>query len=102
MDPDAQTAQYPLVVLDLRSGVTSISSFQRVTLDVWAYSRENSGEALVLYDACQKVLQQELLRKDGVGSAGYAVEQTRPSEGYNDMLRAYYAQGEFALRLVNR
>ena len=101
-DPDARSVEYPLVVLDLRAGTASTSSVSRATLDVWAYSRDSAGDALVLYDACQRALQQELVRRDGVGVAGYIVEQTRPNEGWNDNVRAYFAQGDFVLRTVNR
>ena len=100
--PDSRSVDYPLVVLDIQAGTAGTSSVQRFTLDVWAYARTSAGDALVLYDACQAALQQELLRRDGVGVAGYIVEQTRPIEGWNDTVRAYYAQGDFTVRLVNR
>tara|TARA_B100001093_G_scaffold2600_1_gene2649 strand:+ start:24035 stop:24451 length:417 start_codon:yes stop_codon:yes gene_type:complete len=101
-DPDARTVEYPIVILDLRSGVASTSSVSRATLDLWAYSRKSGGDALRLYDACQKALQQELLRREGIAVAGYVVEQNRPNEGWNDNVRAYYAQGDFTVRTVNR
>ena len=101
-DPDARTVDYPIVVLDFRAGVARTPTYQNVTLDLWAYHRQSSGEALRLYDLCQAALQQELLRKDGISVAGYAMEVIRPSEGWNENVRAYYAQGEFALRAVRR
>lgn len=101
-DPDARTVEYPMVILDFRSGVARTSSYQSVSMDLWAYHRASSGEALRLYDLCQKVLQQELLRRDGISVAGYAMELNRPAEGWNPSTRAYYSQGEFTLRAVNR
>lgn len=100
--PDVSTVSYPMVVLEVKSGVTDVSSFQKVVLDLYAYSRTSAGEALALYDACQKRLQQEILRRDGIDIAGYAVEQTRPNEGYNDIVRGYYCVGEFMIRMVNK
>jgi hypothetical protein len=101
-DPDARTSVYPLVVLDFRAGLASTSTYQQVTMDLWAYSRDSSGEALRLYDLCQAALQQQLLRRDGVPVAGYAMELNRPAEGWNEKVRAYYAQGEYTLRAVRR
>lgn len=101
-DPDARTVEYPLVVLDFKSGIARTPTYQNVTMDLWAYTRDSSGEALRLYDLCQAALQQELLRRDGISVAGYALELSRPSEGWNENVRAYYAQGEFSLRAVAR
>lgn len=101
-EPDLSTVKYPMVILEMISGYATTNSVQRATLDVYAYSRESAGNALRIYDACQKALQQELLRRDGIDVAGYAVEQARPNEGYNDIVRAFYAQGEFTVRMVNR
>jgi len=101
-DPDARTVEYPMVVLDFRSGTARTPTFQIVTMDAWAYHRGSAGEALRLYDLVQAKLQQALLRVDGIAVAGYAMEQTRPAEGWNENVRAYYAQGEFTLRAVAR
>ena len=97
-NPDATTAQYPLVVLDFRSGKALTSGYQSVLMELMAYSRNNYGEALRVYDACQAVLQQGLLRRDGVGVAGYAMEEFRPLEGFNPDIRAYFVEGQFTIR----
>ena len=101
-DPDARTVEYPMVVLDFRSGTATTPTFQVVTMDVWSYHRSSAGEALRLYDLVQAALQQALLRVEGIPVCGYAMEQTRPAEGWNENVRAYYAQGEFTLRAVAR
>ncbi len=102
-DPDAGGATYPLVVIDFRAGSVGFSSgFQRVTLELWAYTRQSSGHALEIYDACFAALHHQLLRKDGINIAGYAEEVIRPAEGYNEKVRAYYASGTFVLRASYR
>lgn len=102
-DPDNRSVVYPLVVLEFSSGTTSpTSTYQLVSLALYAYSRDSGGEALRLYDACAAALQHQLLRQDGIPVAGYAVETERPDDGWNEVARAYYARGQFALRASYR
>ena len=98
-DPDAKTVEFPLVVLDFKTGsVDWPGAYQAVTMDLWAYSRRSAGHALQIYDACFANLHQQGLRITGVKVAGYAQETMRPNEGWNDVVRGYYCQGEFTLR----
>ena len=101
-DPDARTVEYPMVVLSFEAGRATTPTYQVVTMELWAYNRGSSGECLRLYDLCQSALQQQLLRRDGIDVAGYAMELSRPREGWNSNVRAYYAQGDFTLRAVAR
>lgn len=101
--PDIGSIEYPLVVLDFSAGaVDQPGAYQLVTLDLWCYTRSSSGDALSLYDLCFDALHMQMLRQEGVKAAGYARESIRPREGWNEMLRAYFAQGEFALRAAYR
>ena len=98
-DPDAKTVDYPLVVIDFVSGRSGYpGAYQSVTMDVWAYSRKSAGNALEIYDACFVALQAATLRQEGINVAGYCQETLRPSEGWNSVVRGYFAQGEFTLR----
>ena len=102
-DPDAGGAVFPLVVIDFRAGTVGFSSgFQNVSVEVWSYSRQSAGHALEIYDACFAALHHQMLRRDGVKVAGYAAEVMRPAEGWNEHVRAYYAQGTFSLRASYR
>lgn len=101
--PDSRTVAYPLVVLELIAGrISPTSTYQLVTMDLYAYSRDSSGEALRIYDACAAALQHQLMRRDGVPIAGYCIESERPNEGWNEVARAYYAQGQWAVRMGYR
>jgi len=98
-DPDARSVVYPMVIIDVVAGhISPTSTYQLCTVDVYAYSRDSAGEALRIYDACAAALQHQLLRRDGIPVAGYAVESERANEGWNEVARAYYAQGQWALR----
>lgn len=97
--PDDRTTVYPMVVLELSGGGGSPSStFQATQLYVYAYDRESAGGAAALYDTVFSALQHETLRRDGVALAGYAMEQERPTIGYNDAANAYYARGLWIVR----
>jgi hypothetical protein len=101
--PDIGSIDFPLVVIDFSAGaVDQPGAYQLVTMDVWCYTRSSSGDALALYDACFDALHMQTLRQDGINQAGYARESIRPREGWNEVLRAYYSQGEFALRAAYR
>jgi len=98
-DPDAGSVDFPIVVIDLVGGLAALSSgYQLANVDVWAYSRQSAGQALRLYDACFAALHHQLLRRDGVQFAGYAQENLRPNQEWNEKTRAYYAHGQFAVR----
>jgi len=102
-NPDAGGAVYPLVVIDLTGGsVEGTSGYQAATVEVWAYSRQSAGHVLQLYDACFAALHCQTLRRDGIKVAGYAVEVARPTEGWNENVRAFYATGIFTVRLSYR
>lgn len=101
--PDTGTVEFPLVVVEFLGGsVLSASGYQEVNADVWAYTRTSAGAALEIYDAVHAALHQQLLRRDGVASAGYSMEISRPEEGFNESVRAYYARGSYALRASYR
>jgi len=101
--PDAVNALYPLVVFELITGRTGpTSTYQAIRLDVYAYSRDSSGLAARVYDACAAALQHQLLRRDGISVAGYCVEAERPDDGWNELTRAYYVRGQWTMRVSYR
>lgn len=102
-DPDAGGAPYPLIVIDFQGGsVAFVSGFQNVTMSLWAYSRQSAGHAMEVYDAAFACLHHKVLRRDGVKVAGYGQEITRPTEGWNEKVRGYYATGLFSMRASYR
>lgn len=102
-DTELQNATYPMVIMELDGGGASpTSTFQAATLYLYAYHRESAGEALHLYDLCYAALHHQTLRKDGVAAAGYAMENVRPDDGWNEKARAYYAEGLWTVRASYR
>jgi hypothetical protein len=100
--PDEGTVEYPLVVVEMTTGTSSYTTYQEVTFYIWAYSRNGGGDALRIYDACHQALQHETIRNDSVAVAGYTVESERPSQGWNERARAFYAQGQYIMRAAYR
>lgn len=103
LTPDTGSVEYPIVVMDILTGRTSpTSTYQMVTLYLYAYSHKNSGEAVRIYDACYAALQHQLMRRDGIPIAGYCVEVERPVDGWNEFTRAYFVRGSWAVRMSYR
>ena len=102
-DSDGKTVTYPMVIIDFQSGTLGSNGvYEEVSMDLYAYGRKSSGFTLELYQACFEALQNANLRKDGIPVAGYCVESLRPLEGWNENVRAYFAQGQYKLRLSHR
>ena len=102
-DADARTVAYPLVVLELEGGyTTAASTYQNITVYLYAYHRDSQGEAVRLYDTIHAALQHQLVRRDGVPLAGYCMETARPDYGWNERTRAWSARGRWAVRTAFR
>ena len=94
--PDLKTVEFPLVIVEFYLGDTSpVGGYQKVIFEVWCYTRAGSGEALELYDKCFNALQHNLASVEGISAKGYCVEMNRPTEGFNEMPRAYFARGRW-------
>jgi len=101
--PDDRSTVYPLIILELEGGGASpTSGFQTATLFLYTYHRGSLGEAMRLYDLCHAALHHQTLRRDGVSSAGYALEQQRPESGWNEQARAHWCEGLWVVRAGRR
>ena len=97
--PDIGSVDFPLVIIEFYLGDTSPSgAYQAVILELWCYDRDSSANALKLYDACHDALQHNLVSVEGISTKGYCMEMNRPTEGFNDMPRAYFARGRWMAR----
>jgi len=96
-DPDAQTPTYPLIIIEwVGAGELQYSrAFQKMRMDIWCYDKTSSAAALNLYGQVQDALQQQRLAVTGITQKGVIRESQRPTEGFNNAVRAYYARGEF-------
>ena len=97
--PDIGSVDFPLVIIEFYLGDAAImGGYQEVILELWCYDRVWSAEALKLYDACYRALQHTLLSVSGIATKGFCTEMNRPTEGFNDMPRAYFARGRWRAR----
>lgn len=101
-DPDAQTVDYPLVILDDEGGgdLRRFGRLQELVLKVWAYSRVSGDEAHAIYDACAQVLHVERLTLAGVDHVVVCQERGRPRGGWNESTRAHYVVGRWRLMAI--
>ena len=97
--PDDRTIIYPMVLLELEGGGASPQgSYQEQLMFIYAYSRESLGKAAELYDEVHKALHHQLLKKAGIKTAGYALEQQRPDQHWNEQVQAWYCRGFYIIR----
>lgn len=97
--PDTRTTVFPIVILELEGGAVGMtSSYQEQVMFLYAYSRDSIGEAGRIYDACHAALHHQLLKRSGNPVAGYALEQQRPEQGWNEHVQAHYVRGLYTLR----
>lgn len=94
-DPDTALA-YPLVVFDVESGRAGYQGgIATYTVDVYTYSDESQDVADGVYDAVFLAMQAARLWDPSgvVHAAGYVREVERPSCGWNEQTRSWYARG---------
>jgi hypothetical protein len=96
MDADAGTVPMPSVILNADIGYSMYNGVvQMQDIEIYAYSKISTGEALRVYDAVYIVLQSSRLILDNVDARGWMRETTRPLTGYNDRIKAWYARGRW-------
>lgn len=95
-DADAQTAEYPRVVVLVRGGRRLYASrVGDVVFELYAYSRTSQGEASALYELCREALHGERLVQEGITPATVPEETLGLHSGYDAVGQAWYAWGRF-------
>jgi len=101
MDFDNETRPLPCVILELAGGEMNYSQkFQSVTIYVYAYSNQNSAQALEVYHLSTLSLHAQRINNSDVSLSGMLEETTRPISGYNDKVRSWYVRGSFLAMTV--
>ena len=96
MDFDDVTRQLPAVILELAGGSMAYNqNFQSATMFLYCYSAQNSAQTLDLMQACKNALHAERLAHNSIGMRGMLEESTRPIQGYNDSVRAWYCRSTY-------
>ena len=99
---DMSTIEFPHVVIEFYLGdmMPPVGSYQKVIFELWCFHRESSSAALRLYDACFAALQNQYISVTGIGTKGACTEMNRPTEGFYEMPRAYFARGRWLGRAL--
>ena len=96
MDFDNQTRELPCIIIELVGGDVSYSSkFQSVSMYIYGYSNNNSAEALEVYHQSFIALHAQRIANSSLDLTGLIEETSRPTTGYNDKVRSWYARGTF-------
>lgn len=96
MDFDDVTRQLPAVIIELAGGDMNYNQhLQSATLFVYCYSAQNSAQALQVYEQCQSALHAIRLSHSSLTMRGMLEESTRPIQGYNDSVRAWYCRATY-------
>ena len=96
---DDRTVEFPRIVIELYLGdVSPQSSYQFYILEIWCYHRVSSSHALSLYDRVFEALHHQKMNFDEISTKGYCLEMNRPTEGYAEMVRSYWARGRWTAR----
>ena len=105
-DDEAQSAEYPLVVLSFRTGIRQYNPVVSYPVfEVWTYSRLSQGDATDLYDTVAEALQAErflLYDKAGTRTGSSIVSETQQgTEGFNPQTRAWFTQSRWLARTIS-
>jgi len=101
MDFDNVTRPLPCIVLELVGGEMAYNQrFQQTTIYIYTYSNQNSAQTLQVYHQCTLALHAERLSHDSLTLKGMLEEISRPTSGYNDKVRSWYARGTFLALMV--
>jgi len=99
VNSDKRTVEFPRIVIELYLGdVSPSSTYQFYILEIWVYHRVSSSHALSLYDRVYETLHHEHMSFDEINTKGYCMEMNRPTEGYDEMVRSYWARGRWTAR----
>ncbi len=97
LDVENGTVRFPCIIFALAEGGRSSydSAHQRFVMDLYAYSKGSSDNAMAIYDAAYNVLQAARMTTTNVDMKGYVREVERPSAMYNSALQAFTVRGEW-------
>ena len=97
LDADQGTVPFPCIIFALAEGGSSSYSraHQRFVIDLYAYSKSTSDNAMAIYDAVYNVFQSANVSTDNVTLKGWLRETERPAAMFNNALGAFTVRGEW-------
>ena len=101
MSFDDPTRELPCVILELTGGDMNYGQrLEKTSIYVYTYSAQSSSESLDLYHKCCVALHAQRVDNASLTLRGLVEEVARPSTGYNDAVRSWYARGSFLAIIV--
>lgn len=92
----------PLIILETTGGFARYhAALQDVTIELYAYSKASSDEALDVYDAAFQLLQEACCQAANVPMQGIMRELERPLDGWNEQVGAWFARGRWTLKAIS-
>ncbi len=97
LDVENGTVRFPCIIFALAEGGRSSydRAHQRFVMDLYAYSKGSSDNAMKIYDAAYNALQSSRMTTSNVDMKGWVREIERPSAMYNSALQAFTVRGEW-------
>ena len=96
MDYDTANVNMPCVIIEATGGEGNYGkATQRLTVDIYAYSKLSNSQAESLYDLVYEALQGANLANADVNQGGYIYEQYRPFGAMNEFVKAWFRRGTY-------
>ncbi len=99
MDADVGDTDYPAIIIEALIGFSNYSpGLQKITYDIFVFSKVSSEEAQEVYDVMYAVLHAARLvdPDDRIKARGYIREIERPDDIYNEKTKAWGVRGKWA------
>ena len=94
--PEDGEHSYPFVVVNPVTGQSFTTySFQRMSVEVWCYSRQGADHAAEIYDTVKDALHAQRSLLDGVTMVVVTQEAIRPRNGRHDGLSAWFTMARY-------
>jgi len=98
---DARKATYPLVILEFGGGdLDAFAVVQGDSFVIWAYSRTSLDEAARVYTMVVDAIQNDRLTFGSVNMALVPWEGSRPTDGWNEKIEAWYVRAPWTLTAI--
>ena len=98
LDYDTANVQMPCIIIEATGGYGNYAkATQRLTVDIYSYSKLSNAQAEQIYDALYEALQGVSLSHADITQSGYIYEQYRPFGAQNEFLKAWFRRGTYVV-----
>ena len=98
MDYDTANVNMPCIIIEATGGESNYGkATQRLTVDIYTYSKLSNSQAETLYDLVYSALQGANLSHADLTQGGYMYEQFRPFGAMNEFVKAWFRRGTYVV-----